>query len=202
MTLTWYGHSCFKLDFDGESSVLFDPYAPGSVRGIEMPRSVSADEVLCSHDHKDHNDKKRVTLTGKLPKYDTKVIYSFHDDKKGSLRGPNKIHIISYNGFRAAHFGDQGCIPEPDQLEELKGLDLALIPVGGTYTIDPAQAKELIGLIQPRITVPMHYRRGAMGLKALAELSEFTSLFDTVYQQTGTIRIVPSMSGIYCMDYR
>ncbi|MBP5167484.1 MAG: MBL fold metallo-hydrolase [Oscillospiraceae bacterium] len=201
MTLSWYGHSSFKLDFNGESSVIFDPYASGSVRGIDMPSLISADEVLCSHDHKDHNARHRVNLTGKLPAYETKVLYSFHDKENGKSRGPNKIHIVSYGDFRAAHFGDQGCIPDAGQLEQLKNLDLALIPIGGVYTLDPAEAKELIGLIQPRITVPMHYRIGKRGLKGIAELSEFTSLFDAVYQVGGKIEIAPGMSGIYCMDY-
>ena len=169
---------------------------------MEMPSIISADEVLCSHDHKDHNARNCVQLTGKLPAFETKVLYSFHDKENGKSRGPNKIHIVSYGDFRAAHFGDQGCMPDAEQLKQLKNLDLALIPIGGVYTIDPTEAKELIGLIQPRITVPMHYRIGTTGLKGIAELSEFTSLFDAVYQIGGKMEITSGMRGIFCMYYR
>jgi L-ascorbate metabolism protein UlaG (beta-lactamase superfamily) len=200
MTLTWYGHSCFRLDFNGETSVVFDPYSPGSIPGVELPDSVSADEVLCSHDHGDHNAADRVRLSGRLPAFDTKVLYGYHDKEKGRARGANKIHVVSFGGFRAAHFGDIGCMPDAGQLEQLKGLDLALIPVGGYYTIDPEEAKELIGLIGPRVTVPMHYRSGDTGLKAIAELSQFTSLFDHVERAGSTLEILPEMRGIYCME--
>ena len=53
MKLTWYGHSCFKLE-SACGSVVFDPYAPGSVPGWVLP-DIEADEVICSHGHSDHN---------------------------------------------------------------------------------------------------------------------------------------------------
>ena len=52
-----------------------------------------------------------------------------------------------------------------------------MIPVGGFYTIDAAQAKELTELLQPRIVIPMHFRQGDLGLGAIAELDAFTSLY-------------------------
>ena len=53
--LRWYGHSCFRLDFGEGGSVIFDPYAKGSVPGAELPKKPEADLVFCSHDHADHN---------------------------------------------------------------------------------------------------------------------------------------------------
>ena len=61
-SLTWYGHSCFKLDLGAGGSVIFDPYSPDSVPGAELPDDLEADMVLCSHQHGDHNAAGRVTL--------------------------------------------------------------------------------------------------------------------------------------------
>ena len=52
MKLIWYGHSCFKVICEN-GTVVFDPYAPGSVPGLELPE-LKADAVICSHGHSDH----------------------------------------------------------------------------------------------------------------------------------------------------
>ena len=48
-----------------------------------------------------------------------------------------------------------------------------MIPVGGVYTIDSVQAWQLIGEINPRIAIPMHYRNGKYGLDNIGALAEF-----------------------------
>ena len=63
MKLTWYGHSCFKAEFMG-GSVVFDPYAPGKVPGLELPQMV-ADVVICSHKHGDHYSPDSVHISGR-----------------------------------------------------------------------------------------------------------------------------------------
>lgn len=104
------------------------------------------------------------------------TIDTFHDPEGGALRGTNTIHILEAGGLRLAHFGDIGCPLTPQQREALSGLDVALIPVGGFYTIGPEEAKALMREISPKITVPMHYRMGDVGLPAIAELDDFLSL--------------------------
>ena len=53
MKLTWFGHSCWKIE-EGGYSVVIDPFAPGSVPGVPAV-DTTADAVYCSHDHGDHN---------------------------------------------------------------------------------------------------------------------------------------------------
>ena len=60
MTLTWLGHSCFLAESQGFRLIL-DPYEPGSVPGYQ-PISAQADQVLCSHEHRDHHGVDQVTL--------------------------------------------------------------------------------------------------------------------------------------------
>lgn len=199
--LTWYGHSCFRLDFGAGGSVVFDPYEAGSVPGVELPGDISADLVLCSHGHGDHNAAGRVRLSGKTPAFSVTGIDSFHDPDKGAKRGPNRISIVEYAGFRAAHLGDLGCALEPEQEALLRDLDLLLVPVGGFFTIGPGEAKALLGALKPRIAVPMHYRRGDMGYPVISPLSDFTSLFDSVSElSSDTLELSPELAGVYVLN--
>ena len=60
-----------------------------------------------------------------------------------------------------------------------------MIPVGGYYTIDAAQAAEIVERLSPRVTVPMHYRSDTFGYPVIGRLEEYTSrcsneiLYDT-----------------------
>ncbi len=175
MKLTWIGHSCFKIEKDGYSIVL-DPYEDGSVPGY-APISETADRVFCSHEHHDHDNRAGVRLL-KRPGFPFQVetIGTYHDDQKGKLRGNNKIHIISDGEARVAHLGDLGCELTPEQKEQLKNLDAVMIPVGGHFTIDAKQAAALIEELQPRITIPMHYRddKAGFGFDVLGTVDAFT----------------------------
>ena len=80
---------------------------------------------------------------------------------------------------KLAHFGDLGCDigedMDADDIELLKNLDVILVPVGGTYTINPKEAAELIEMLEPRIAIPMHYRSNifGFGFDNIAEENEF-----------------------------
>ena len=93
MTLTWLGHSCFLVESQGFRLIL-DPYEPGSVPGYQ-PISAQADQVLCSHEHRDHHGVDQVTLRqGGVSPFTVETISTWHDDQQGALRGPNTIHIL------------------------------------------------------------------------------------------------------------
>ena len=141
--ITWHGHSCFEVEADGYRVVL-DPYKDGSVEGLS-PLSLEADAVLCSHSHGDHNAVEVVSMRkdNKTCPFQVEILETYHDDVKGTKRGPNKIHILSLNGIRVAHFGDLGCSLSDSELETIGALDAAMIPVGGFYTISGEEAAEL-----------------------------------------------------------
>lgn len=199
--LIWYGHSCFKLDFNEGGSIVFDPYKKGSVPGAELPEEVCASIVHCSHGHDDHNAAERIRLTGDIPLFRLTTLESFHDEVGGAKRGPNKIVIAEYNGFRAAHLGDLGCMPTDEQLAALRGVDLLLIPVGGCFTIGPKEAKALLDRIQPRIAVPMHYRRGTMGYPVLNTLEDFTAQYEAWTELLeNRFTLSETTSGLYVLN--
>ena len=181
MKITWIGHSCFKVEEAGYS-IVFDPYDDGYVPGLGPVRE-TAEEVLCSHEHGDHNARKRVKLTsGGMSPFTVTKIETYHDPQKGALRGRNTIHILSGAGKRIAHFGDLGCELPADQLAQLENLDIAMIPVGGYYTIDAAQAADLVRKINPAHVIPMHYRGdgNSFGFDVIGTVREFTDLMDSV----------------------
>ncbi len=178
MKLTWLGHSCFLVQ-TAEGSALLDPYAPGSVPGLTLP-PLTADLVLCSHGHRDHGYWQGVTLSGKKPRFSVTSLETWHDDKSGSLRGPNTVHVIEAEGLRLAHLGDLGHMLSPEQLAALGRVDILLIPVGGHYTIGPETAARLAEAIGADVTVPMHYRGEGFGYDVIGPVEPFLQRRDKV----------------------
>lgn len=73
-------------------------------------------------------------------------------------------YIVEVNGKRIYHAGDTDIIPE---MKKIKA-DIALLPIGGTYTMTPEEAAEAANIINPKIAIPIHF--GAIiGTKADAE---------------------------------
>ena len=81
--------------------------------------------------------------------------------------------------------GDLGCELEPDQLKQLNGLNVMMVPVGGYYTIDAVQAARLVEQIRPVMTIPMHYRSddkrtAEFGYTEISEVDDFLENMDSV----------------------
>lgn len=199
MKITWYGHSCFMIE-SACGTLVLDPYSDGSVPGWTLPE-LTADAALCSHGHADHAGVEKVKLTGAQHSYDIKTVECWHDDAEGAKRGKNVIHIISGCGETVVHLGDLGHELSDAQYALIGTPDVLLIPVGGYFTIDAAQANAIANRIGARITVPMHYRGEGFGYDVIGELSDFTALrsdveyldtnsFDTA-AYTGKVTLVP-----------
>ncbi|MBQ3480829.1 MAG: MBL fold metallo-hydrolase [Oscillospiraceae bacterium] len=189
MTITFYGHACFKLD-SLCGSILFDPFAPGKVPGWKLP-ALEADKVLCSHGHSDHNWAEGVALTGRPFTGEIVRIPSFHDDKRGLLRGKNTITLVEAEGLRVVHMGDIGCALTAEQIAALGRVDVLMIPVGGHYTVDAAQAWEIVRSLDPAIVMPMHYSGKGFGYSVIASVEPFLRL-------AGNVKDVEGMS--YTVD--
>ncbi len=167
MIITWCGHSCFKiqdkLNSDGVT-LTTDPF--DKKIGLKPP-AFESDIVTVSHDHYDHNNTKALRgdafVIDKAGEYDLKGVAvhgveSFHDKEKGKERGSNIIYKINMDNITVAHLGDLGHELNEKQLEVLVGIDILLIPVGGKYTLNAKQAVSVVGQIEPRIVIPMHYK--------------------------------------------
>lgn len=182
MQIKYIGHACFKIR-DGETgySIVIDPYEPGSVRGFGDIKDV-ASEVLCTHDHFDHNHRDAITIEpNDEDPFDVKFIDTWHDEVRGAKRGPDRIYVITHKktGEKLIHYGDIGEVLDdlmtPENEELLMGADVALIPVGGVYTYDKDEALDLIERTSPKMVIPMHYRAEAagFGLENIGSIEEF-----------------------------
>lgn len=177
MDITSLGHSAFRLR--GKSaSVVTDPYDSTMV-GLKFPKHTEASVVTISHDHEDHNAASIVEGNPYVIRgpgeYDVQGISvvgfsSFHDDKEGSVRGKNTIYRIEIDGIVIVHLGDLGHELTSSQVEALDGVDILMIPVGGTFTIDAKTAVKIVKEIDPYIVIPMHYQRPELNQKAFGEL--------------------------------
>ena len=174
--LTWLGHSCFKVEEDG-FAVVFDPMKDGSVPGVRPVRE-KADLVLCSHGHGDHNAAELIDVSDAKADSPFRIypMSSYHDDAEGRKRGMNTIYMLDDGTMRIAHMGDIGCDLTDEQIDRIRGCDLLMIPVGGFYTIDCRQAHDMVGQIDPKVVIPMHYRSRKFGYDQISGREEFVEL--------------------------
>ena len=179
MRVRWFGQSAFLLT--GEQRVMIDPFGDMRerfvARGLEFLYppilDVSADLVLVTHEHLDHNGVEAVagdpvvirSTAGRLesPVGEVVAVASEHDARAGTERGPNTIFCFTLDGVRVCHFGDFGQAGlRPEQAEAIGDVDLLFVPVGGQVTLDGAGAATVVRQLRPRVAVPMHYRTVAV----------------------------------------
>jgi L-ascorbate metabolism protein UlaG (beta-lactamase superfamily) len=188
--LTWFGHSCFLLESAAGARIVMDPI-PGNI-GYELPANLTADAVTISHEHGDHNNAALLTnkprifrgltadkkgwmrVNEKVKDVAVRSVGVYHDEAQGAQRGLNTVFVYEVGGVRVAHLGDLGHILTDKQLSDIGSVDVVLIPVGGSYTIDARQATRVIDQIRPRlIVIPMHYKTDVLTIKELGPVDAF-----------------------------
>lgn len=163
MKIRYLGHSCFECTDKNGRVLITDPYTKV---GYELPKGLRADVVTVSHGHFDHNyfsaiQTEKVITEGApctIKGVEIFGVDSFHDEKQGELRGKNVIFVFKMDGLTVCHLGDIGEKVSQSLVEKIGKVDVLLLPVGGTYTIDAFGAKEYADAIQPKIVIPMHYK--------------------------------------------
>lgn len=195
MKLKWYGHSCFGMTFANGTTLITDPF--DDTVGYPLC-TARADAVLSSHDHFDHNhiqsvagNPKLINTPGAHEINGVRITgtHSFHDPEQGKLRGENVIFVVEADGLRIAHLGDLGHMPNEEQLKAISGVDVMLIPIGGTYTITTPQAVEVIAQAKPRTAIAMHFKNDYCGFP-ITDASEFIVLTGAV-EMPGVLEIAP-----------
>ena len=223
MQLEWYGQSAFRLTDDG-TTVFIDPFddlSAMSDRGMRWDypaiEGVSADLLLVTHEHLDHNGVgaiggdpvvlRALAGTHESPVGEVVGIASEHDDVAGTQRGPNTLFVFSFGGMRVAHLGDLGQDALRDaQLAALGQVDLLLVPVGDGPTIGAAQAMAIVEQVQAKVVVPAHFRTERIDflepVDALAAQARHVqrlegAAFDTadVADGDGPVLVIPAAPG-------
>jgi len=172
--ITWLGHDGFLIKGDGKT-IAIDPF--------QVKDSEPADIILVTHEHYDHCSPEdiqklqkastvivteassaaklsgdvrvvqpgdKLTVEGiqieVVPSYNTNK--SFHPKQNGWLG-----FIVTVEGVRLYHAGDTDLIPEMVSFD----VDVALLPVSGTYVMTAEEAVEAAKMIKPKLAIPMHY---------------------------------------------
>ena len=180
MHIRYLGHSCFQITSAKSTSIITDPYTGV---GYELPMNLSADAVTTSHAHFDHNFTQAIqtervinTLGGhSVADIEILGLASWHDEKHGALRGNNIIYKYNVDGITICHLGDLGEDISTELTERIGKVDVLMVPVGGTYTIDALQAKSLVEKVAPKIVIPMHFKGD--GRLDICDLSVFLKEF-------------------------
>ena len=175
VNIQWLGHASFKI-WTEESVVYIDPWKLKDMEG-------KADVVLVSHGHFDHYSAEDVK---KVCGEETKIISStdvIEQEKRGQVLGPGETieagelkvtGVAAYNQKKQFHPKEKrwlGFVVEvesvkiyyagdtdlTEEMKELEGIDVALLPVGGTYTMDAKAAAEAVKAMKPKAAVPYHW---------------------------------------------
>ena len=164
MDITWLGHSCFRIR-GREATIVANPCPPSTGYNIGKP---TADIVTISDT--DENNKYVKAVAGKPVIISNPGEYEIHDvfitgirTNGGTPDDPetkrNLVFIIELEGLRVCHLGSLGGSPTAEQAEEMTGVDILLIPVGGgDDVVDGAKAAEIASLLEARIIIPMRFK--------------------------------------------
>ena len=173
------GHAAFALD-NGQGRLCLDPHRPGAVGGrFNLPEIVGPfDAIAITHAHEDHAGWTPALGTDRVIDSDADFAgFSLqfravpHDAVGGAQMGWSRMIKIRFDRWTVVHCGDIGAWTDAD-IEWLRGVDLLLVPVGGTYTVDGAQAAELVRRCEPKMVLPMHARDPRIDLP-LAPVDDF-----------------------------
>jgi len=166
MIVKWLGHACFLITSKGGVKIITDPYAVGGDINYS-PIKETADIVVVSHEHTDHNNISAVrgkpeivrgsgTKTARGIQF--RGIATYHDASQGRERGRNTVFCFALDDIKLCHLGDLGHLLSPEQIKEIGDVDILFIPVGGFYTIDAAEARRVCDQLTPRVVIPMHFK--------------------------------------------
>jgi len=201
MQILWKGQACFSITVQRTKQeqvrIVIDPFDPAFI-GFKMP-SLEAHIVLVTHQHADHNNVKAVkgdpfVISGP-GEYEIQDVFirgipSWHDDVQGSERGQNTIFVLEAEGIRICHMGDFGQQElTAEQIGQIGNIDILLVPVGGTYTIDGKQAAKIVGQIEPRMVIPMHYALPNVKVK-LSKVDDFLGAMGVKGEEAQTKLVV------------
>ena len=174
VTLQYLGHSAFLLK-QGDQSLLIDPHL---VNSPVQQQQLSPQYIAVTHNHNDHMGDAAVianradstiialpgVMSGKVINLQIGVKKEF--DFGWILATPAKHpqasvtpagFIIHFFGVTVYHAGDTYFLPEMEKIAQDNPIDVALLPIGGYYTMNVDEAVKLAKLVAPKLAIPMHY---------------------------------------------
>jgi len=217
MKIEWLGHSAFLLETSDGRKLITDPYDSGAYDGAVGYEEIdiTADVVTVSHSHPDHDGVENLPQEPRIVVRDPEPvdaqgfnifgIKTYHDEDKGESRGTNTVFVIEADGLRVCHLGDLGHLLSKDEVEKIGRADVLFVPVGGHFTIDAAQATQVINLLKPKVVIPMHFKTKVLGFP-IAGVEKFLAGKSNVIIKGSTwVEItpdkLPEKTEIYVLDH-
>jgi len=185
MKLGFHGHACFELREEGWPTVIVDPYRPDGLNGRFNLPPIEADPqvIAITHFHEDHawipaqwKHVPVVDATSTFQDISFTTQMAYHDKHLGTRMGLTVSMSIEYAGLTVVHLGDMGACPSGETLENLRGADVLLLPVGDTYTMGPEEAAKTALALDAGWIVPMHGAHPNIDLP-LKPASDFISVW-------------------------
>lgn len=168
--IQYFGHNFFQITTRKGTQIVTDPLAPGR---YPTP-NVTPHVVTVGREHPNHNyvqlAQGNPTILRGLAHHGAEwnrvsthvqevFIYNvpiYQNGVAGALKGA--AFIFDLGTLCLAHLGDLSHRLTPEQLQQIGHVDIALIPIDGTYTMGPETAHEVLQQLNPKIAIPMHYR--------------------------------------------
>jgi L-ascorbate metabolism protein UlaG (beta-lactamase superfamily) len=168
--LQYFGHNFFQITTRQGTKIVTDPLAPGR---YPTP-SVSPHVVTVGREHPNHNYvelaqgsplilRGLVQFGSEWNRVQTRVrevsisnVPIYQNGVAGALKGA--AFVFDLGSLCIVHLGDLSHLLTPEQLLQIGRVDVALIPIDGTYTMGPETAREVLQQLSPKLAIPMHYR--------------------------------------------
>lgn len=220
LSLRWLGHATFILTSSQGAKVLVDPM--GATVGYSVAPASGVNVVTVGHEHGDHNNVALATgnpvvLRGlsddgwndihqTVGDISVRTVRSFHDSEQGARRGRNTIFVYGVGDLNVVHLSDLGHVLTPEQVTAVGRVDVLLVPVGGFFTIDAAQATQVVQQLSPGIVVPMHYRTPANSNTNLAQVDDFLAGKKVERTNSNVLRVskasLPAEMTVLVLNYQ
>jgi len=170
VTIEFFGHNFFQITSSKGTKIITDPVAPG----FYPTPNVSPHAVTVGREHPNHNyvelaQGKPVILRGlgnygaEWNKISTTVrdilVYTvpvYQQQFGNALKGA--AFVFDLGAICVAHLGDLSHKLTEEQIKAFGKVDIAMIPIGGMFTMPPDTAREVLQQLKPKIAIPMHYR--------------------------------------------
>ncbi len=195
------------------ATVVTDPYDHKSV-GFE-PLKLRGEIVTISHDAPGHNFVKSVkgysrVITGpgefEIGSVFITAVQTNRKSKRSANEPRNTLYVFDYAGITVAHLGDLHRVPSPTDIENVGGVNVGLVPVGGGQSLNAAKAAEIVSLLEPGIVIPMHYQvpEGKLELDPLSRFLKEMGVgkIDPVPSLKITRTSVPSEARVVVLEHK
>ena len=170
VTIEFFGHNFFQITSSKGTKIITDPVAPGFYPTPEVaPHAVTVGREHPNHNYVELAKGKPIILRGlgnygaEWNKISTTVRYIlvytvpvYQQQFGNALKGA--AFVFDLGTICVAHLGDLSHKLTEEQIKAFGKVDIAMIPIGGTFTMPPDTAREVLQQLKPKIAIPMHYR--------------------------------------------